>query len=89
MSCREEVMSEEYADFIVNFIGSDEEALERFQVKCFQRISSYYGSIYVPLSMISDITRDEYVFRGEYISRGGNVSRGMIMAQDDMGSPNH
>lgn len=35
-TCREIPLSEEYADFIVNFAGSDEKVLETFGGECFR-----------------------------------------------------
>ena len=61
--CGNKVLSDEYADFIVNFIGTNEEALEKFGASCFQRISSYYGSVYVPLNRLNDLSRARYPFR--------------------------
>lgn len=53
--CGRKILSEEYGDFIVNFIGSREEALSKFGVSCFQRISSYYGSVFVPLTALNGL----------------------------------
>ena len=53
--CASKILSEEYTDFIVNFIGSDDEARSKFGVECFQRISSYYGSIFVPLTELNSL----------------------------------
>lgn len=55
-------MSEEYGDFIVNFVGDERAALERFKVPCFQRISSYYGSIYSPLNELEELGLRNYSF---------------------------
>ena len=63
----EQILSEEYGDFIVNFIGTDEEATEKYGVSCFQRISSYYGSVFVPLNRLNGLV-------------GGNVRFGAIPA---------
>lgn len=56
--CRSKILSEEYGDFIVNFIGSSEEAISKLGVSCFQRISSYYGSVFVPLTALNGLLRD-------------------------------
>ena len=55
--CGWKILSEDYADFIVNFIGEGEDALDKFGVPCFQRISSYYGSVYVPLKELNGLSR--------------------------------
>ena len=60
--CGSVILSEEYADFIVNFIGSEEEALNKFSATCFQRISSYYGSVYRPLNSIDELALRNYSF---------------------------
>lgn len=60
--CGSVILSEEYADFIVNFIGNEEEALNRFSATCFQRISSYYGSIYRPLNSLDELALRNYSF---------------------------
>lgn len=60
--CGSVILSEEYADFIVNFIGSEEEALNKFSAICFQRISSYYGSVYRPLNSIDELALRNYSF---------------------------
>lgn len=60
--CREKILSEEYADFIVNFIGSDEEATDKFNASCFQRISSYYGSVFLPLNLLNGVSLGKYTF---------------------------
>lgn len=60
--CREAIMSEEYGDFIVNFVGDERAALERFKVPCFQRISSYYGSVYSPLNELNELSLRNYSF---------------------------
>ena len=61
-NCENKINSEEYADFIVNFIGTDDEAKEKFGVSCFQRISSYYGSVFVPLNRLNELTGVKYSF---------------------------
>ena len=60
--CRETIMSEEYGDFIVNFVGDERAALEKFKVPCFQRISSYYGSVYSPLNELNELSLRNYSF---------------------------
>ena len=58
--CREIIVSEDYADFIVNFTGEDDLAKEKFDVDCFQRISCYYGIVYRPLNEISTLSLRNY-----------------------------
>lgn len=60
--CREIIVSEDYADFIVNFIGEDVLAKEKFGVECFQRISSYYGIVYRPLNAIQTLSLRNYSY---------------------------
>lgn len=60
--CREIIVSEDYADFIVNFIGEDALAREKFGVECFQRISSYYGIVYRPLNAIQTLSLRNYSY---------------------------
>ena len=60
--CREIIVSEDYADFIVNFTGEDDLAKEKFDVDCFQRISSYYGIVYRPLNEISTLSLRNYSY---------------------------
>lgn len=59
-TCREIPLSEEYADFIVNFAGSDEKVLETFGGECFQRISVSYGTLYSSLSDIDTLSIRNY-----------------------------
>ena len=60
--CREIIVSEDYADFIVNFIGEDALAREKFGVECFQKISSYYGIVYRPLNAIQTLSLRNYSY---------------------------
>lgn len=59
-TCREIATSEEYADFIINYSGADEEAAEKFGGECYQRISGYYGTLYRKLSEIENISIRNY-----------------------------
>lgn len=61
-TCREMAVSEEYADFIVNFVGSDPEITEEFDTMCYQRISSYYGVIYRPLERVGELRISDYAY---------------------------
>lgn len=60
--CREVATSEEYADFIINYAGDDESALRIFEGECYQRISSYYGTVYKPLSDVEALSLRNYSF---------------------------
>lgn len=60
--CREIIVSEDYADFIVNFIGEDALAREKFGVECFQKISSYYGIVYRPLNAMQTLSLRNYSY---------------------------
>lgn len=60
--CRDVAMSEEYADFIINFIGSEPEALSQFGAVCYQQISGYYGIIYRPLNEIRELSLANYEY---------------------------
>lgn len=60
--CRDVATSEEYADFIINFIGSEPEVLEQFGAICYQQISSYYGTIYRPLNEIEELSLKNYEY---------------------------
>ncbi len=62
VNCREIAVSEEYADFIVNFVGSEPEVLEQFGAECYQRISSFYGTIYRPLADIEQVSLENYEY---------------------------
>lgn len=55
--CTSKILSEQYGDFIVNFIGGSDEARDKYGVDCFQRISSYYGSVFVPLMELNSLSR--------------------------------
>lgn len=61
-TCRDISTSEEYADFIINYAGSDEEAMRIFGGECYQRISGYYGILYKPLSDIGSLSLQNYSF---------------------------
>lgn len=61
-NCRDIIMSEDYADFIVNFVGEDSLAMDKFDVTCFQRISSYYGVVYRPLNEVSALSLRNYSY---------------------------
>lgn len=60
--CKSIAVSEDYADFIVNFVGSEPEVLEQFGAVCYQRISSYYGTVYRPLEDIEELSLKNYEY---------------------------
>lgn len=60
--CGNIAVSDNYADFIVNFVGSEPEILEKFGAVCYQRISSYYGTIYRPLEDIEELSLKNYEY---------------------------
>ena len=61
-SCRDVVTSEEYADFIVTFVGSEPEIFEQFGAECYQQISSFYGTIYRKLEDIDKLSLANYEY---------------------------
>lgn len=61
-SCREVAVSEEYADFIVNFVGTEPQIFEQFGAECYQQISSYYGTIYRRLQDIEELSLKHYEY---------------------------
>ena len=82
-TCKDIIMSQEYGDFIVNFVGSDSEALDRFKVLCFQRISSYYGSIYRPLNELKELSIRNYSF-GSIPTLYGLMERDLSVRSRDL-----
>lgn len=60
--CREVAMSEDYADFIINFAGPESEAVTMFGGVCYQQISGFYGTIYRPLDEIERLSLTNYEY---------------------------
>ena len=81
--CREAIMSEEYGDFIVNFVGNNKAALDKYKASCFQRISSYYGSIYSPLNELKDLSLRNYSF-GSIPALYGLMERDLSVRSRDL-----
>lgn len=61
-TCRQIATSEEYGDFIVNYSGENDRAVETFGGQCFQRISGYYGIIYKSLAETGSLSIRNYSF---------------------------
>lgn len=61
-TCRDISTSEEYADFIINYAGSNDDALRIFGGECYQRISGYYGTLYKPLADIGSLSLQNHSF---------------------------
>ena len=49
MNCRDVIMSEDYADFIVEFASNVEAFLETYKDKCPTPIGISYGTVFEPL----------------------------------------
>ena len=81
--CRDAIMSEEYGDFIVNFVGNNKAALDKYKASCFQRISSYYGSIYSPLNELKDLSLRNYSF-GSIPALYGLMERDLSVRSRDL-----
>lgn len=81
--CREIIVSEDYADFIVNFTGEDALAREKFGVECFQRISSYYGVVYRPLNAISTLSLRNYSYNS-IPALYGLMERDLVVRRKDL-----
>lgn len=81
--CGNIILSEDYGDFIVNFIGTSKMALDRFSVPCFQRISSYYGAIYRPLADVKELSPRNYSF-GSIPALYGLMERDLSIRQRDL-----
>lgn len=62
-SCREVATSEEYADFIVTYAGSEpQQIFEQFETECYQRISSFFGTVYRKLDDIEELSLKNYAY---------------------------
>lgn len=62
MNCRDVIMSEEYADFIVGFSSNVEAFLETYKDKCPTPIGISYGTIFEPLDRVLPITLARYSY---------------------------
>ncbi len=62
MNCRDVIMSEEYADFIVGFSSNVEAFLETYKDKCPIPIGISYGAIFEPLDKVLPITLARYSY---------------------------
>lgn len=82
--CEGSILSEDYGDFIVNFVGTDEQARDKFAVSCFQRISSYYGSVFRPLKELKELSLRNYSF-GSIPALYGLMERDLTIRQRDLG----
>jgi len=83
--CRYVATSEEYADFIVNWTGSNEEAVNNFDVDCFQRISGIYGTIFRPLRDVRALSLRNYRFN-EIPALYGLMERDIRVRSSDLQS---
>jgi hypothetical protein len=62
-SCREVATSEEYADFIVTYAGSEpRQIFDQFESECYQRISSFFGTVYRKLEDIGELSLKNYAY---------------------------
>ena len=59
-NCRMIPLSEDYADFIVNFSGSDKMVIETFGGECYQRISASYGTLYASILQSYPLSIQDY-----------------------------
>lgn len=83
--CRYVATSEEYADFIVNWTGSNEEAVNNFDVDCFQRISGIYGTVFRPLRDVRALSLRNYRFN-EIPALYGLMERDIRVRSSDLQS---
>ena len=62
-SCREVATSEEYADFIVTYAGSEpRQIFDQFESECYQRISSFFGTVYRKLEDVGELPLKNYAY---------------------------
>lgn len=62
MTCREIIMSEDYADFIISFNANTETFLEEYQGRCPTPIGISFGTIFEPLAEASPISLSQYEY---------------------------
>lgn len=62
MDCRDVIMSEDYADFIVSFISSVESFMENYKDKCPTALSLSYGMVFEPLEKVLPISLAKYTY---------------------------
>lgn len=61
-NCSEKIMSENYGDFIAEFSGSEEQALQRYSENCPQLINYRYLSVYENLENINALNVENYPY---------------------------
>lgn len=62
MTCREIIMSEEYADFIINYNANTELFMEEYQGQCPTPIGLSFGTIFEPLAEVTPISLSQYEY---------------------------
>ncbi len=63
ITCREKIVSEDYADFITEYDIPSENVLQRFNAECYQAIDEVYSAVYVPLSKIDELSILKYPYK--------------------------
>ena len=58
--CRPMILSEDYADFIIEYGGDAVSVADRYDAKCMQVINSRYVVIHTPVSRMNEVTRFAY-----------------------------
>ena len=58
--CRPMILSEDYADFIIEYGGDAVSVADRYDAKCLQVINSRYVVIHIPVSRMNEVTRFAY-----------------------------
>ena len=62
-SCREIKVSEEYADFIVEYEIPSDIVIKRYGAVCHQPLDVVYSAVYVPLSEVDELSILNYPYK--------------------------